>query len=67
MATSWYTASSWWVASSASQLTLQEAALDFSFLTLGIDTSTIEHPIVMTERLANPLFTRASAYAVSYR
>ncbi|KIO20406.1 hypothetical protein M407DRAFT_81599 [Tulasnella calospora MUT 4182] len=28
-----------------------EAALDFAFLHLGIDTSTVGHPIIMTERL----------------
>ncbi|KAG8952028.1 Nuclear actin-protein involved in chromatin remodeling [Tulasnella sp. 424] len=28
-----------------------EAALDFAFLHLGIDTSTVDHPIIMTERL----------------
>lgn len=38
----------------------QECALDYTFCTLGIDTDTIEHPIVMTERLANPIFTRTS-------
>lgn len=38
---------------------LQECALDYTFLALGIGTPTIDHPIVMTERLANPLFTRA--------
>ncbi|WVR03473.1 hypothetical protein IAU60_000464 [Kwoniella sp. DSM 27419] len=36
-----------------------ECALDYTFCTLGIDTSTVEHPVVMTERLANPLFSRA--------
>ncbi|WOO86060.1 Actin-like protein arp5 [Vanrija pseudolonga] len=38
---------------------LMESALDYTFLTLGIDSSSIEQPIVMTERLANPIFTRA--------
>ncbi|WWC66880.1 uncharacterized protein I206_100787 [Kwoniella pini CBS 10737] len=38
---------------------LLECTLDFTFLTLGIDSPRIEQPIVMTERLANPLFSRA--------
>lgn len=38
----------------------QENALDFTFANLGIDTDRIEHPVVMTERLANPLYTRGS-------
>ncbi|WVQ93832.1 hypothetical protein IAU59_000910 [Kwoniella sp. CBS 9459] len=38
---------------------LMECALDYTFCTLGIDTPRIENPIVMTERLANPLFSRA--------
>ena len=37
----------------------QECALDYTFLTLGID-GPIQHPVVFSERLANPLFTRAS-------
>ncbi|OWZ72772.1 hypothetical protein AYX14_01810 [Cryptococcus neoformans] len=36
-----------------------ECALDFTFCQLGIDLPQIQHPIVMTERLANPLFSRA--------
>ncbi|ORY34334.1 putative actin-like protein ARP5 [Naematelia encephala] len=38
---------------------LLECALDFTFLQLGITGSRVDKPIVMTERLANPLFTRA--------
>ncbi|KAK4686158.1 actin-related protein 5, partial [Tremellales sp. Uapishka_1] len=38
---------------------LLECALDYTFCMLGIDTDKIEHPIVMTERLTNPLYTRA--------
>ncbi|WVQ64772.1 uncharacterized protein L199_002940 [Kwoniella botswanensis] len=38
---------------------LLECALDMTFCTLGIDSPKIEQPIVMTERLANPLFSRA--------
>jgi len=29
-------------------------------MNLGIDTDRIHHPVVMTEKLANPLYTRAS-------
>ncbi|KAL7418884.1 Actin-related protein 5 [Cryptotrichosporon argae] len=36
-----------------------ECALDYTFLKLGIDTPSIAHPIAMTERLTNPLLTRA--------
>ncbi|WVQ80378.1 hypothetical protein IAT38_002483 [Cryptococcus sp. DSM 104549] len=36
-----------------------ECALDYTFCTLGIDTPKVDHPIVMTERLTNPLFSRA--------
>lgn len=46
---------------------MQECALDYTFLKLGIDGTRIEQPIVMTERLANPLFTRASESAGSFR
>jgi hypothetical protein len=42
----------------------KENALDFTFLNLGID-SAVEQPIVMTERLANPLFSRASESALT--
>ncbi|EIW73296.1 hypothetical protein TREMEDRAFT_59461 [Tremella mesenterica DSM 1558] len=37
---------------------LLECALDFTFSSLGLDTDRVQHPIIMTERLANPLFTR---------
>ncbi|KAG8905559.1 Nuclear actin-protein involved in chromatin remodeling [Tulasnella sp. 403] len=30
-----------------------EAALDFTFLHLGIDTPTVDHPVIMTERLCS--------------
>ncbi|KAF8168439.1 chromatin remodeling complex subunit [Crassisporium funariophilum] len=36
-----------------------ENALDYTFLQLGIDTSTIDHPVLMTERLCTPLHSRA--------
>ncbi|KAI0079049.1 actin-like protein Arp5p [Panus rudis PR-1116 ss-1] len=35
-----------------------ENALDYAFIHLGIDTPTVEHPILMTERLASPLHSR---------
>ncbi|KAK8845440.1 hypothetical protein IAR55_006153 [Kwoniella newhampshirensis] len=41
------------------QADLLECALDYTFCKLGIDTPKIETPVVMTERLANPLFSRA--------
>lgn len=33
--------------------------MDYSFIHLGLDTETVEHPILMTERLASPLHSRA--------
>ncbi|KAH9891307.1 actin-like protein Arp5p [Cubamyces lactineus] len=36
-----------------------ENALDYAFIQLGIDTSSVDHPILMTERLASPLHSRA--------
>ncbi|TYJ51768.1 hypothetical protein B9479_007640 [Cryptococcus floricola] len=36
-----------------------EGALDYTFCKLGLDTPQVQHPIVMTERLTNPLFSRA--------
>lgn len=37
----------------------QENALDYAFVNLGIDTPTVDHPILMTERLSTPLHSRA--------
>ncbi|TCD67456.1 Actin- protein 5 [Steccherinum ochraceum] len=36
-----------------------ENALDYAFIQLGIDAPTVEHPVLMTERLASPLHSRA--------
>ncbi|KAF9007940.1 actin-like protein Arp5p [Cyathus striatus] len=36
-----------------------ENALDYAFLRLGIDTPTVAHPVLMTERLCTPLHSRA--------
>ncbi|KIP05326.1 hypothetical protein PHLGIDRAFT_74446 [Phlebiopsis gigantea 11061_1 CR5-6] len=36
-----------------------ENALDYAFIHLGIDTPSIEHPVLMTERLASPLHSRS--------
>ncbi|KAF8640654.1 hypothetical protein AX17_000311 [Amanita inopinata Kibby_2008] len=36
-----------------------ENALDYAFIKLGIDTPTVEHPILMTERLCTPLHSRS--------
>ncbi|KAI0321914.1 hypothetical protein OF83DRAFT_1161548 [Amylostereum chailletii] len=36
-----------------------ENALDYVFVRLGINTPTVNHPVLMTERLASPLHSRA--------
>ncbi|CAL1697345.1 unnamed protein product [Somion occarium] len=36
-----------------------ENALDYAFIHLGIDTPTVDHPVIMTERLSSPLHSRA--------
>ncbi|KAK4052358.1 Nuclear actin-protein involved in chromatin remodeling [Microbotryomycetes sp. JL201] len=36
-----------------------EHMLDYTFLQLGIDSGTVDHPIVMTEALCNPQFSRS--------
>ncbi|KAG5646922.1 hypothetical protein DXG03_001998 [Asterophora parasitica] len=36
-----------------------ENALDHAFVNLGIDTPTVDHPVLMTERLASPLHSRS--------
>ncbi|KAF8439468.1 chromatin remodeling complex subunit [Boletus edulis BED1] len=36
-----------------------EHALDCAFIQLGIDASSVEHPVLMTERLGSPLHSRA--------
>ncbi|KAG6874163.1 hypothetical protein C0995_005581 [Termitomyces sp. Mi166 len=40
-----------------------ENALDYAFVNLGIDTPSVDHPVLMTERLASPLHSR-SPYCV---
>ncbi|PWN50685.1 actin-like ATPase domain-containing protein [Violaceomyces palustris] len=35
-----------------------ENILDYTFSKLGIDTSTVQHPIMMTETLCNPAYSR---------
>src|SRR6266550_4767256 len=37
----------------------KENVLDYAFIKLGIDTPSVEHPILMTERLCTPLHSRA--------
>jgi len=37
---------------------LQESALDYVFIRLGLDTQTVEHPVIMTERICAPLHSR---------
>ncbi|KAF7986150.1 hypothetical protein HWV62_38522 [Athelia sp. TMB] len=36
-----------------------ENALDYAFVNLGIDASSVEHPVLMSERLSSPLHSRA--------
>ncbi|KAI0030333.1 actin-like ATPase domain-containing protein [Vararia minispora EC-137] len=36
-----------------------ENALDYAFTNLSIDSASVDHPIIMTERLASPLHSRA--------
>ncbi|CDZ96567.1 Actin-related protein-Arp5p [Phaffia rhodozyma] len=38
---------------------LMEHVLDYTFLNLGIDTHSIDHPVLMTERVCTPLASRA--------
>jgi actin-related protein 5 len=35
-----------------------ENALDFAFVNMNIDTPSVEHPVIMSERLATPLHSR---------
>ena len=35
-------------------------------MTLGIDSSTVDHPAVMTERLCSPLHSRSCKWALKY-
>ncbi|KAH8981543.1 chromatin remodeling complex subunit [Lactarius akahatsu] len=42
-----------------SQAKTPEHALDYALIRLGVDTPTVDHPVVMTERLASPLHSRA--------
>lgn len=38
----------------------QETVLDYTFVKLGLDGDSVEHPIVMTEPVCNPNYTRKS-------
>lgn len=42
----------------------QENSLDYAFLQLGIDTPTVEHPLMMSERLCTPLHSRAREHSL---
>jgi hypothetical protein len=42
----------------------QEHALDYVLIRLGVDTPTVDHPVIMTERLASPLHSRARVSTV---
>lgn len=37
--------------------------LDYVFSKLGITTKSINHPIIMTETLCNPLYSRAGEHS----
>lgn len=41
---------------------LQEVMLDYIFLKLGVNADTVQHPILMTEALCNPVYTRGRTY-----
>ena len=36
-----------------------ENALDYAFCKLGLNTSTVEHPVVISERLCTPIYSRS--------
>jgi actin-related protein 5 len=36
-----------------------ENALDYAFAKLGISTNTVEHPVVISERLCTPIYSRS--------
>ncbi|KAF8151988.1 actin-like protein Arp5p [Mycena galopus ATCC 62051] len=36
-----------------------ENSLDYAFIQLGIDTDTVDHPMIMTERLCSPMHSRS--------
>lgn len=42
---------------------LQEAAFDYAFINLGIDNPTVDHPVIMTERLGTLSYSRASMFS----
>lgn len=39
-----------------------ENALDYSFAKLGINTTAVEHPVVISERLCTPIYSRSGKY-----
>eukprot|EP00056_Hartaetosiga_gracilis_P008415 m.120805 g.120805 ORF g.120805 m.120805 type:complete len:74 (+) comp12916_c0_seq104:482-703(+) len=41
------------------QWDIEKHVLDHGFECLGIDTETVDHPVVMTEALCNPALSRA--------
>lgn len=38
-----------------------ENALDYAFAKLGLNTPTVQHPVVITERLCTPIYSRSGA------
>lgn len=57
-----WSASSWGVSNLLTPQ--QENALDYAFIQLGIDTSNVEHPVMMTERLSSNLHSRACMFSI---
>ena len=39
--------------------------MDYALIRLGVDSPTVDHPVIMTERLASPLHSRACVYHIS--
>lgn len=39
-----------------------ENALDYAFCKLGLDTSSVMHPVVISERLCTPMYSRSGAF-----
>jgi actin-related protein 5 len=44
-----------------------ENALDYAFCKLGLDTSSVMHPVVISERLCTPMYSRSGAFLLFFR
>ena len=42
-----------------------ENALDYAFCKLGLNTSTVQHPVVISERLCTPIYSRSGELRLS--